>query len=145
MANANIHDYIVPGRHAHLAGIGGVSMSPLAEVLHKMGMVITGSDMHESATVEHLRSLGMDIAIGHRAENLKGAKLVIRTAAAHDENPEIAAARKAGIPVFERAQAWGRIMQDYRNALCIAGTHGKPPPPPCVPTSPWLPPLTPPS
>ena len=125
MANANIHDYIVPGRRAHLAGIGGVSMSPLAEVLHKMGMVITGSDMHESATVEHLRSLGIPVAIGHRAENIEGAELVIRTAAIHDENPEIAAARAKGIPVFERAQAWGSIMRGYKNALCISGTHGK--------------------
>ena len=67
MSDLNIHDYFVPGCHAHLVGIGGVSMAPLAEVLHGMGMVITGSDMHESAAVEHLRSLGMDIAIGHRA------------------------------------------------------------------------------
>ena len=125
MANASIHDYIAPGRRAHLAGIGGVSMSPLAEVLHKMGMVITGSDMKESATVEHLRSLGIPVAIGHRAENVGDAELVIRTAAIHDENPEIAAARARGIPVFERAQAWGSIMRGYKNALCISGTHGK--------------------
>ena len=125
MPDFNIQDYFVPGCHAHLVGIGGVSMAPLAEVLHGMGMVITGSDMHESATVEHLRSLGMDIAIGHRAENLKGAKLVIRTAAAHDDNPEISGAHARGIPVFERAQAWGAIMRGYKNALCISGTHGK--------------------
>ena len=125
MSDLNIHDYFVPGCHAHLVGIGGVSMAPLAEVLHGMGMVITGSDMHESATVEHLRSLGIDIAIGHRAENLKGAKLVIRTAAAHDDNPEISGAHARGIPVFERAQAWGAIMRGYKNALCISGTHGK--------------------
>ena len=125
MANADIHDYIVPGRRAHLVGIGGVSMSPLAEVLHKMGLVITGSDMHESATVEHLRSLGISVAIGHYAENVHGAALVIRTAAVHDSNPEIAEARARGIPVFERAQAWGSIMRGYEHALCIAGTHGK--------------------
>lgn len=125
MAEANIHNYIAPGRRAHLAGIGGVSMSPLAEVLHKMGMVITGSDMHESATVDHLRSLGIPVSIGHRAENVGDAELVIRTAAIHDENPEIAAARTRGIPVFERAQAWGSIMRGYKNALCISGTHGK--------------------
>ena len=90
MASANIHDYIAPGRRAHLVGIGGVSMSPLAEVLHKAGMVITGSDMRNSATVEHLRALGIPVAIGHRGENVQGAELVIRTAAVHDENPEIA-------------------------------------------------------
>ncbi len=125
MEQTNIHDYITAGHHAHLVGIGGVSMSPLAEVLHKAGMVITGSDMNESATVEHLRSLGIPVAIGHRAENITGAELVIRTAAVHDSNPEIAAARAQGIPVFERAQAWGSIMRGYKNALCISGTHGK--------------------
>ena len=125
MADANIQNYIAPGRRAHLVGIGGVSMSPLAEVLHKAGMVITGSDMKESATVEHLRALGIPVAIGHRAENIGQAELVIRTAAVHDSNPEIAAARAAGVPVFERAQAWGAIMRGYKNALCISGTHGK--------------------
>lgn len=125
MAIQNIHDYLTPGRRAHLVGIGGVSMAPLAEVLKGMGMVITGSDMNESATVEHLRSLGIPIAIGHRGENIGLAELVIRTAAVHDDNPEIAAARHSGIPVFERAQAWGSIMRSYKNALCISGTHGK--------------------
>ena len=100
-------------------------MSPLAEVLHKMGMVITGSDMNGGAAVEHLRTLGIPIHIGHRASNIQGAQLIIRTAAVHDSNPEIAEARARGIPVFERAQAWGCIMRGYQNALCISGTHGK--------------------
>ncbi len=121
----NIHEYITPGRRAHLVGIGGVSMSPLAEVLKGMGMDISGSDMNESATVQHLRSLDIHVSIGHWAENVRGADLIIRTAAVHDDNPEIAAARQAGIPVFERAQAWGAIMRNYKNALCISGTHGK--------------------
>ena len=125
MTDSSIHAYLKPGCHAHLVGIGGVSMAPLAEVLHGAGMTITGSDMRESAAVEHLRSLGISVAIGQRAENVAGADLVIRTAAAHDSNPEIAAARAAGIPVYERAQAWGSIMRGYRNALCISGTHGK--------------------
>ena len=125
MTNSNIHDYLTPGHKAHLIGIGGVSMSPLAEVLHKMGVEITGSDMNDSATVEHLRSLGIPVAIGHRAENVAGADLIIRTAAVHDDNPEVAQAHASGIPVFERAQAWGSIMRGYKNALCISGTHGK--------------------
>jgi UDP-N-acetylmuramate--alanine ligase len=125
METVNIRDYITPGRRAHLVGVGGVSMSPLAEVLHGMGMEITGSDMNESAAVAHLRSLGIPVAIGHRGENVQGAELVIRTAAVHDDNPEIARAHAQGIPVFERAQAWGALMRGYRNALCIAGTHGK--------------------
>ena len=121
----NIRDYMQPGRRAHLVGIGGVSMAPLAEVLHGAGMVITGSDRQESAAVTHLRSLGIQVTIGHLPESVRGADCVIRTAAVHDDNPEIAAAHAAGIPVFERAQAWGAIMRDYRNALCISGTHGK--------------------
>lgn len=122
---SNIRDYIRPGRRVHLCGIGGVSMSPLAEVLHSMGLKVHGSDMQESHTVEHLRSLGIQVTIGHRAENVQGSEFLVRTAAVHDDNPEIAAAHAAGIPVFERAEAWGAIMQGYRNAVCIAGTHGK--------------------
>ena len=125
MADLDISTLLTPGRRAHLVGIGGVSMAPLAEVLHGAGMVITGSDMREGAAVEHLRSLGISISIGQSAENLGQAELVIRTAAAHDDNPEIAGARARGIPVFERAQAWGAIMRHYKNALCISGTHGK--------------------
>ncbi len=121
----DIHTYIRPGAHSHLVGICGVSMSPLAEVLHGAGVVITGSDLHDSETVEHLKSLGIPVVIGHRAESVQGAGCVIRTAAVHDDNPEIAAAHAAGIPVFERAEAWGAIMRHYEHALCVAGTHGK--------------------
>ena len=121
----DIHEYLRPGRRAHLVGVGGVSMSPLAEVLHGAGMTITGSDMQESRTVARLRSVGVHVVIGHLPESVQGADCVIRTAAVHDDNPEIAAARAAGIPVFERAQAWGALMRHYRNALCVSGTHGK--------------------
>ena len=100
-------------------------MSPLAEVLHGGGIAVTGSDLHDSAPVERLRSLGIPVVIGHLPSSVEGADCVIRTAAVHDDNPEIAAARARGIPVFERAQAWGAIMQHYKNALCVAGTHGK--------------------
>ncbi len=120
-----IQDYICPGKHAHLVGIGGVSMAPLAEVLLGAGVVVTGSDLHDSAPVNHLRSLGIPVTIGHLPQSVNGTGCVIRTAAVHDDNPEIAAARAAGIPVFERAQAWGAIMRHYQNALCVAGTHGK--------------------
>ena len=72
-----------------------------------MGMTITGSDMRESPAVDHLRALGIPIAIGQRAENVAGAELVIRTAAAHDSNPEIAEARRLGLPVYERGPGLG--------------------------------------
>ena len=114
-----------PGKHVHLVGIGGVSMRPLAIVLRDRGMEITGSDMNASVSTDELQARGITVFIGHKAENIKGACCVIRTAAAHNDNPEIAAARAAGIPVFERAQAWGVLMQEYQNAICIAGTHGK--------------------
>ena len=121
----NIEDYIKPGVRVHLVGVGGVSMAPLAEVLQGKGVAVTGSDMQRSGTVEHLLSLGIPVTIGHRPESVEGSGCVIRTAAVHNDNPEIAAALAAGIPVFERAQAWGAIMRHYKNALCVAGTHGK--------------------
>ena len=121
----DIKTYFRPGVTAHLAGIGGVSMCALAEMLLGMGLNVQGSDMAEGAAVVHLRSVGIPVTVGHSAENLGKCDLVIRTAAIHDENPEIAGAVARGIPVYERAQALGAIMQAYQNALCIAGTHGK--------------------
>ncbi len=118
-------EYLRPGNHVHLVGIGGVSMRPLGLVLQGMGLRVTGSDMNSSVSTDELIAKGIHVAIGHRAENIEGAACVIRTAAAHNDNPEIAAARAAGIPVFERAQAWGEIMRAYRNAVCVSGTHGK--------------------
>ena len=121
----HIEQYLQPGKHCHLVGIGGVSMRPLGLVLRRMGMEISGSDMNASVSTDELIAKGIQVSIGHRAENIEGADCLIRTAAAHNDNPEIAAARAAGIPVFERAQAWGVIMQAYKNAICVSGTHGK--------------------
>ena len=120
-----LKQYLTSGKHVHLVGIGGVSMRPLGLVLKDMGLYVTGSDMNSSVSTDELIAKGIAVAIGHRAENVHGAVCVIRTAAAHNDNPEIAEARHLGIPVFERAEAWGVIMQEYRNAVCIAGTHGK--------------------
>ena len=118
--------YLLPTKKGHLIGVGGVSMSPLAEVLNGMGLIISGSDMNESEKTEHLRSMGVAVKIGHNADNLSSdTDFIVRTAAVHDDNPEIIAAHEKGIPIFERTQAWGAIMRDYTNALCISGTHGK--------------------
>ena len=125
LSSKKIADYLAPGCHVHLVGIGGVSMRPLGLVLKGMGVDVTGSDMNASVSTDELIGQGIPVAIGHRAENIIGADCIIRTAAAHNDNPEIAAARAAGIPVFERAQAWGEIMKSYKNAICISGTHGK--------------------
>ena len=117
--------YLLPGHRVHLVGIGGVSMRPLGLVLKGMGLQVSGSDMNASVSTDELIAQGIQVKIGHHAENIEGAECIIRTAAVHNDNPEIAAARASGIPVFERAQAWGVIMQEYRNAICISGTHGK--------------------
>lgn len=125
MKALDFEKYALKGAHAHLIGVGGISMSPLAEILHGMGIVVSGSDINDGDAVRRLRSLGIDVKIGHSAENIEGADFIVRTAAVHDDNPEIAAAHEAGIPVFERTQAWGSMMRNYKNALCISGTHGK--------------------
>ena len=120
-----LQKYIQPGKRVHLIGIGGVSMRPLGLVLQGMGLIVTGSDMSSCASIDELISKGIHVEIGHRAENIGEAECIIRTAAVHNDNPEIAGARAKGIPVFERAQAWGVIMQAYKNVICISGTHGK--------------------
>lgn len=120
-----LKSYLVPGKRVHLVGIGGVSMRPLGLVLKDQGLLVTGSDMNASVSTDELIAKGIHVFIGHDASNIDGADCLIRTAAAHNDNPEIAAARSLGIPVFERAQAWGVIMQNYKNAVCVSGTHGK--------------------
>ncbi len=122
----DFENYMSPGRKGHLIGVGGVSMSSLAEVLQDMGIIITGSDMNDNQNVRGVRAHGIEVFIGHRAENIgDDVEFVVRTAAVHDDNPEIVTARERGIPVFERTQAWGAISKGYNNALCISGTHGK--------------------
>ena len=120
-----LKQYLIPGKHVHLVGIGGVSMRPLGLVLQGMGMLVTGSDMNSSVSTDELIAKGIRVSIGHSEKNIEGADCIIRTAAAHNDNPEIAAARSRGIPMFERAEAWGVIMQAYKNAVCVSGTHGK--------------------
>ncbi|MCX7614608.1 MAG: UDP-N-acetylmuramate--L-alanine ligase [Clostridiales bacterium] len=109
----------------HLSGIGGVSMSALAELLLSMGARVSGSDRDHSPVLEKLSALGAEIHVGHLASLVDGASVIIRTAAIHDDNPEIKRAKELSIPVLERAFAWGLIMQKYETALCISGTHGK--------------------
>ncbi len=125
MSDFSLTAYLNDKHTIHLVGIGGVSMSALAELLIHLGAHVTGSDRAESAVTDKLTTLGAKITYAHLAENVEGADVVIRTAAVHDDNPEIKRARELNIPVIERAQAWGWIMKDYKNAVCIAGTHGK--------------------
>ena len=123
---AEFSNYMSPGRKGYLIGIGGVSMSSLAEVLLGMGLIVCGSDFNRSKNVIALEAKGIHVEIGHRAENIPaGADFVVRTAAVRDDNPEIKQAHAMNIPVFERTEAWGAISRDYGNAVCISGTHGK--------------------
>jgi len=125
MSSEKIGQFIESGKSCHLVGAGGVSMSALVEILHGMGIKVTGSDINENKAISDLRSIGIKITIGHSADNIIGAEYIIRTAAAREDNVEIKAARDQGIPVFERAQAWGYIMRKYKEAICISGVHGK--------------------
>ena len=118
-------DNLKKGKAAFLSGIGGVSMSALAEYMVNAGLRVSGSDINESAVTDKLISKGINVYIGHHAENLSGADFVVRSAAIRDDNAEIIEARNLGIPVYERARAWGEIMSGYERAICISGTHGK--------------------
>lgn len=108
----------------HFVGIGGVGMCGIAEVLHNQGYRITGSDISEGRTVQHLQSLGVTVHIGHRLENIAGADVVVRSTAVGTENPEIAEAFAQGIPVIPRAAMLAELMR-FRYGIAIAGTHGK--------------------
>ena len=112
--------------HIHFIGIGGISMSGLAEMLLKEHFTISGSDSKKSPLTEQLELAGAEIFYGQRASNItSGTDLVVYTAAIHEDNPELAAARAAGIPTLTRAELLGQIMDNYSRSIAIAGTHGK--------------------
>ena len=109
-----------------LIGIGGVSMSALAEMLHIRGYNIIGCDRVESVRTRKLAAMGIPIRIAPKSpDNLQDAEAIIRTAAARDDAPEVIAARAKGLPVFARAEAWAALMEGYSNIVGLAGTHGK--------------------
>ncbi|MCQ8783965.1 UDP-N-acetylmuramate--L-alanine ligase [Mangrovibrevibacter kandeliae] len=108
----------------HFIGIGGIGMSGIAEVLHNLGYTVQGSDQNESANVQRLREKGIAIAIGHRAENLGAAEVVVVSTAIRRSNPELAAARERLLPIVRRAEMLAELMR-FRQAVAIGGTHGK--------------------
>ena len=108
----------------HFVGIGGIGMSGIAEVLHNLGYVVQGSDMAESANVKRLRDLGIKVAIGHAAENVGEAQVVVISSAVKPSNPEVAGARARLIPVVRRAEMLGELMR-LKWAIAVGGTHGK--------------------
>ena len=115
------------GKNVFFIGIGGSSMSGLALLLKNEGFAVSGSDTQRSVKVEHLIENGIDVKIGHNAENIKqsGAEVVVYTAAIHDENPELWYAREHGICCLKRTELVGKIMGCYKNAVGISGTKGK--------------------
>jgi UDP-N-acetylmuramate--alanine ligase len=108
----------------HFVGIGGIGMSGIAEILHTLGYKVQGSDLSESANVERLRGLGINVAIGHAAEHLKTASVVVISSAVKADNPEVIAARAARIPVVRRAEMLAELMR-LKMSVAVAGTHGK--------------------
>ena len=108
----------------HLIGIGGTGLSAIARVLLETGYQVSGSDRAESPFTQELRSAGALIEIGHRAENIAGADIIVRSSAIPDDNPEVAAAIAAGMPVLKRADFLSSIMEE-KTTIAVAGTHGK--------------------
>lgn len=120
------HNDLLQGiKRVHFVGIGGSGMSPLVEILHSLGYTITGSDNNESDNITRLRGLGIPVTMGHAAENLSSAELVVYTSAINAHNPELVAAKERGIPLLERAKLLGLITRRYPNTVAVAGTHGK--------------------
>ena len=110
----------------HFIGIGGISMSALAELLHKQGFRVSGSDLKESPLTRHLESLGITVSYPQQASNIaKDCSVVIYTAAVHADNPEMVRAAKLNLPILERKDLLGQIMQQYRHVAGVAGSHGK--------------------
>lgn len=114
----------VPPAHVHLIGIGGVGVSGLARMLLARGYRVSGSDLAESTSTRELQSEGVTVSLGHTACNVAGAELVVTTAAARDDNPEIVAAQQQGVPVVKRAALLG-LLANHSACLAVAGTHGK--------------------
>jgi UDP-N-acetylmuramate--alanine ligase len=108
----------------HFVGIGGIGMSGIAEILHNLGYQVQGSDLSESANVERLRGLGIHVYVGHKAEHMKDAAVVVISSAVKFDNPEVAAARAERIPVVRRAEMLAELMR-LKMSVAIAGTHGK--------------------
>ena len=111
-------------KRIHFVGIGGAGMNGIAEVLKNEGYDVTGSDIAESRNTEHLRSLGIGVFIGHRAEQVRGASVIVISSAIHRDNPEWQEAIKLHIPIVRRAEMLGELMR-FRFGIAVAGTHGK--------------------
>ena len=112
-------------KKVHMIGIGGVSMSGIAEILVNWGFQVSGSDRTDSELLHTLKNAGIEIHIGHDAKNVEGADCVVFTAAIHPDNPEYIHAKELRIPLIERSDFLGELTRCYQNTIAISGTHGK--------------------
>ena len=121
MENFNINNY----KHIHMIGIGGISMSGIAEILLNSGFSITGSDVSTSEITDKLTENGIPVTIGHDFSNVRKSNLVIYSAAIKQTDPELVEARRCKIPTIERGDFLGEITKLYKDTICVSGTHGK--------------------
>ncbi len=112
-------------KRIHFIGIGGSGMCPIAEILMSEGYEISGSDMNEGETLDKMKGYGIPVYMGHAAENIKGAELVVYSAAVKENNPERRAAAEQGIPCIERSVMLGVVTRRYKRSIAVSGTHGK--------------------
>ena len=112
-------------KNIHMIGIGGSGMCPLAEILRSKGYHITGSDCNESDTLERIKSYGITVFMGHKAENINNADVVVYSAAIKEDNPERIQAKKLGITLLERSEMLGLVCDKYADSVAVSGTHGK--------------------
>ena len=111
--------------HIHFVGIGGIGMSGMAELLHKLGFIISGSDQNSSERTESLQTMGLHISEGHSGKNVNGADVVVYSSAVQRDNPEILAAENKQVPVIRRAEMLAELLKVKPTSIAIAGTHGK--------------------
>ena len=109
----------------HLIGIGGISMSSIALKLKNMNALVTGSDINETNITKNLNESGIKVLYGHHPELVKDADIIVYTAAIHEDDPERKEAKNLNKPIFERAEFLGMLMKEFKNSLCVSGTHGK--------------------
>jgi UDP-N-acetylmuramate--alanine ligase len=119
------NDVLSKVKKIHFVGIGGSGMCPIAEILLHEGYQLTGSDTSESDTLARIRSYGIPVSMGQKAENIKDTDLVVYSAAVKQDNPELVTAREKGIPVVERSVMLGMVAGRYQNSIAVSGTHGK--------------------
>ena len=112
-------------KHIHFLGIGGIGVSAIAEIMHRRGVRVSGSDMKQSTVTDHLSDEGIKVFIGHDAANVGDSDLLVYSSAVSMENPEILKAKELGVPVISRAEALGMLMKEYPVSIAVSGTHGK--------------------